>query len=171
MGFSLRLIYMFLLLQNLNGKKYIKCRVLKLKLLLMSNKICTTCHFPRKFSFGQKKMVTSSQSIHCIMQTISHARTWDTKLLLICSYTHRLKGWLRLEGISGSDLVHPSLLKQGHQGMVAWDCVQMASEYLQGWKLQNHMAKYVPVRRYPGPQDILEDFSSKGLEPILHACR
>ena len=44
---------------------------------------------------------------------------------------HRIPEWLRVAGMSGPTL----LLKQSHVDLVSQDHVQMAFEYLYGWRL------------------------------------
>ena len=41
------------------------------------------------------------------------------------------------------------LLKQGHPEQAAQDCVQMAFEYLQGWRLHSLPGQPVPVLGHP----------------------
>lgn len=44
---------------------------------------------------------------------------------------YRIVTW---EGTSGGHLIQSHLLKQGHPQPVAQDYVQMATEYLKGWR-------------------------------------
>ena len=46
------------------------------------------------------------------------------------------------------------LLKQGHVEGVAQDCVQMAFEYLQGWRLHNLSGQPVPVLSHPHSEKV-----------------
>jgi len=53
----------------------------------------------------------------------------------------------------GRDLQRPPgptpLLKQGHLELIAQDCVQTASEYLQRWRLHKLSGQPVPVLGHP----------------------
>jgi len=50
-----------------------------------------------------------------------------------------------------------TLLKQGHLEPVAQDHIQMAFEYLQGWKLHNPLGQPVPVFSNPRRKKVFPD--------------
>ena len=54
---------------------------------------------------------------------------------------HRITEWLRLEGASGC-----RLLRQAHLELAAQDCVQMASEYLWGWRWHSLPGQFASTR-------------------------
>ena len=55
-------------------------------------------------------------------------------------------------------LCHPTLLlKQGHLKKAAQDHVQIAFEYLQGWRLHNLSGQPVPVLGHPHNKKVFSD--------------
>lgn len=53
------------------------------------------------------------------------------------------------------------LLKQGHLEPVAQDHVQMAFEYLQGWRLDNFSGQPVPVLGHPYSEKVFPDVQTE----------
>lgn len=51
-----------------------------------------------------------------------------------------------------------TLLKQGSLEQVAQNHVQIAFEYLQGWKLQNLPGQHVPMLSHPHTEKVFSDF-------------
>ena len=70
---------------------------------------------------------------------------------------------------AGRDLWRSSgptpLLKQGHLGQVASDHVQIAFEYLQGWRLHNLSGQPVPVLGHPHSKKVFPDVQRE--PPVL----
>lgn len=62
------------------------------------------------------------------------------------NFFHRITEWLRLEGISGGQLVQPFLLD--HLQQASQDHVQVFFWYLQGWAL-NLSGQPLPLLSYP----------------------
>ena len=64
-------------------------------------------------------------------------------------------------GETGGDLWRSSgptpVLKQGHLEQVAQDCIQMAFQYLQGWRLHNLSGQPVPVLGHSPSKKVFPD--------------
>ena len=64
-------------------------------------------------------------------------------------------------------MVQPPLLKQGHPEPVAQDYVQMAVEYLQGWRLHNLSGQPIALLSYPHSEKVFPDVH---MGPLVFQC-
>ena len=108
---------------------------------------------------------TSSLNYQCLHSWSSwEPSIWKEKYVL-SSQNHRAAG-------VGGDLWRSSgpttLLNQGHLGPVAQDHIQMASEYLQGWRLHNLHGEPVPVLHHPHSQKVFAGVQRD--PPVFQFC-